>query len=1122
VECPICGNFQVLPDPIIPQKARFHGYRIEEFLGMNLLWTTYLAEGYEKLSGNKVILRIPSTFFVKNIKDASNFYDIVIKAGSLNMPEFPALLDRCLLEGRGYFAFEYLENFKCIAALATGQRQIEYREALTIARNVANGLSKAWSSNLILHKNLIPSNIFTDENYNIKIKNLGIYDFLLKDYSLVKNGFNVWDYRYMSPEFIKFGKADSPLCDIYSLGAILFMLLTGKHPYDGLDFDLISDAPVPNVLDFEPDCPDEIANLVNGMMEKNEQRRISNWDELVNRFDSIILKMPQHTPTLTNIKIDFKRDLIEPVGLKPVKYGAKKKVFVLDRKQEKKDLTNTLARIVRKKLETEKLQLDRKDSFGIFLRKKLSPGLIFVFVIAVLLISFFVFFRLNNVADKILLEQKEKANTKNIKMLSETSSIPDNQLKSPEKADKEDTLSQKRILSPYEIEEQEIYKLINDAKKIIAKNSSDATNIDNAINLMHKAKERARSIKNYKLEQTIINEILELEGKKREPVEKILGELKEKVKEFIAKEDFDGAISFINSYKGPYEEETIQDRKYIVDEIIRNAEEVRKRTQAQKKEAFKKFFEVFKENAKNIICGDLSGFKASIEKHFENELLPIKDYSKSIIEQAEIYIKVPELVNDYITKAQSSSIEIKFVGRPVEKIKKVEVKDGFLFFIRDNVASPSVEQVNLDQIDPDFILEKILKISPDSKEHIFLKALVYLKSGEYKKALQNFKLIEFFSDYDESFLKKLISEYEVEKEFVEILHDCGLKSANLNDINSPQLISDIIKLEIKQDDVERIFLRLQNYKITNSGKEAYSKLDRLVEELENQCMRFDKQNKLYRQIILRGNNKSPGEALIQELHNVNPKTIIRLPVGKYVGSGKSSNAIFISQKDLSIIGEKDVYIEMNLEVNNQNIELSDLIFTGDSVAFKKDAKNVTVKNCLFPNAIITIERAENVRFENCFFRQISILNSKGIYFDHCTLTTVKKSKTDIPLKVEGDSSVEVNNSIVFGELYAILISEKVLPDRVKFNNSLLFGEEGIAAVKDKDGNIDKKTVIKKEIKLHRLCKLKNGIFEEPKFIDPINGNWILVPETPGTKAAKGGTDLGVLWEVFGKNFLLAP
>jgi len=1104
----------------MPQKTRFHGYRIEELVGMNLLWTTYLAEGYEKLYGSKVILRIPTTFFIKNIKESNAFYDLVIRAGTLNMPEFPQLLDRCILEGKVYFAFEYLEKFKCIAALAIGQRQIEYKEALTIVRNVAVGLSKAWSSNLLLHKNLIPSNIFTDENYNIKVKNLGIYDFLLKDYSLIKNGFNVWDYRYMSPEFIRFGKADSPLCDIYSLGAVLFMLLTGRHPYDGLDFDMIPDAPIPNILDFEPDCPAEIAKIVNIMMEKSEQMRISDWEELIHRIDRIILNMPQHTPTLTNIKVDFKRDIIEPVGLKPAKYTSKRKVFVVDKKQDKKDVTNTLARIVRKKLNTDKLQIEKKDTVWNFLKKKLSPGLIFVFIIGVLLISFFIFFSFNNISNKNLIEQG-KVSTKNynVKKESEPAVISDDQLKTPEKGENEDILSQKRIFSPYEIEEQKIYKLINDAKKIVAKTSPDAIDIDNAINLMHKAKEKARSIKNYKLEQTIINEILDLEGKKREPIEKVIEELKAKVKEFTVKGDFEGALSLIKSYKGPYEEETIQERNYIADEIIRNREEIRKKNEVQRKAAFKKFFEIFKENSGSIIRGDFSEFKNSITNLIESDLSAIKDYVNSIIEQIDIYIKIPQLLNDYIIKNSSSSFEIKFIGSPVEKIKKAEIKDGFLFFLRDNAISSSLEQINLDRIDPDFILEKILNIQSDTKENIFLRALVYLKAGEYKKALENFKLIECFSDYNESFLQKLISEYAVEKEFIEILRDCGLGSVTVNDISNPQLISDIIKLEIKQDDVEKLFSRIQNYKIANSGKAAYSKLERLVEELENQCMRFDKQNKLYRQIVLRTSNKTPGDALIQELHNVKPKTIIKLPAGKYNSSGKI-NTIFISQKDLSIVGENGVYIDMNLELTSQNIELSDLIFTGDTVILKKDAKNLTIKNCLFSKAIITIERAEDIRFNNCFFRELFIINSKNLYFDHCTLTTVKKSKTDIPLKIEGDSSVEFDNTIVFGESYAMLISEKVLPDKVKFNNSLLFGEDGIAVVKDKDGNIEKKTAIKKEIKLHRLCKHKNGIFEEPKFIDPVNGNWMLVPETPGTKAAKDGRDVGVLWEIFGKNFLL--
>lgn len=1124
VECPLCNSIQVLPDPIIPQGARFQGYKIEELLGSNLLWTTYKAEGQMKCTGKEVILRIPTTFFHKNVSDVQSFYDAVIKAGTLNMPEFPILLDRCLLTGKVYFAFELLNNFKSIAGLAKGKRLIEYHEALTIVRNVAKGLGNAWSSSLILHKNLKPSNILVDENCNVKILNIGIYDFLLKDYTLIRNGFSVWDCRYTSPEFMSSSSADSPASDIYSLGGVLYMLLTGRHPYDGMEPEAIPHAPPPSVQEFEPDCPANIANIVARMMDKDQQNRISKWEDLINALDIALIKMPQkRTPTLINMQIEVRQGLVEARGLKPTKYSAKK-VFISPSKEkdEKQNLSNTLAKIVPQNfgsLESlprkEKTEKDSTDSP----KKHVSPGVIFAIAATITFALVFTFLLLKNPQKKISEEEKAVETVSSAKKTEkdsfagekkEKTETTDTKIQSPISEESKNT--QTKVISPIQKEEQAIAKLIEKAGKIV---SDKPEEIDEALKLLYEAKQKALLIKDFRLEQSIIDEILVLEEKKYQPIKNVLQDLATKANALIAKGEFDTAINLVKSYSGPYEKETEKERKSFVEDIIRQKNEALKKIAEQKNKSAEKLNEILPSYIKNIVDGDTDGFKLAIKDSLDTDLALVKDYAISLLNQADTYIKTPQLLRNYLQEKQDKSFEIKFLGQDTEKVKNLKLKDDVLTFRNDSISIPSAEkQAKIGQIDPDFILEKVLLIAPDSKDNEFLKALVYLRWGNYGKALENFNAMQYGCGIP---LVKIIPDYRAKKEFLEILQICGIMVVP-DGTNNLKIIADISKLELKQEQAEKIFSMLQNYRTNNSNTETFSSIKNIAEALEHQCLRADKKNRLLKQtIVQKGDKTTLGDALLEEIQNISGRATIKLTRGKYASSQKQNNVVFLSQKDISFTGEKGVEIEMDLEITGQNIEVSNLTFTGKSVFIRKTAKNVKIKNCMFSQAELIVDQVEGISFENCFLRQVSIRNAKEVSFSHCTLTTLKMAKAVIPLEIEGES-IEVNDSIIYGDKYAVLFSGKGAPSKRRFNNTLIYGEEGLVVEKDQTDKIDEKNAVKKQSGLSKHCKVKNGIFTAPQFIDAANSNWALVPGTAGTKSAKDGSDIGVNWQVLLDNF----
>ncbi len=283
VQCPICDSYLIVPDPILPCQSDYHGYKIESMRASTLLWNTYEVSSTGR-NGKKVVslLRIPGTFFLKRISNFDEFANVVIQSGSIHAAGIPKLKDYSLVNGKVYFIFEFFRSHN-LESFITKNGPLDPNIALDIVRNVAESLNQVWNKNAKIHQNLLPNNIRLNNKLESKIMNIGLSRYLLQDHTLLELGFNIWDQRYMSPEFSVSGVGDSPLCDIYALGAILYYLITGKHPYFNVPSQNIPYSPIPEI---PTDIPAPIISIVQLMMAKQTSIRLQNWSEVIERIDS--------------------------------------------------------------------------------------------------------------------------------------------------------------------------------------------------------------------------------------------------------------------------------------------------------------------------------------------------------------------------------------------------------------------------------------------------------------------------------------------------------------------------------------------------------------------------------------------------------------------------------------------------------------------------------------------------------------------------------------------------------------------------------------------------------------------------------------------------------------------
>ena len=190
--------------------------------------------------------------------------------------------------GNWYLIMEYVDGYNFGDLLKRKQHVIEY-DCLLICQSVAAALDYAWNDHGIIHCDIKPENIMVNSDGVVKLTDLGIsrkFQFLEHPESVVSDHVTGTP-AYISPEQV-FGDVELDCrTDIYSLGAALYHLATGRLLFPGADNDAIlrehvdaaSQAPDPRM--FAPDLPDGFARMLEKMTVKDRELRYQDWEAVL-------------------------------------------------------------------------------------------------------------------------------------------------------------------------------------------------------------------------------------------------------------------------------------------------------------------------------------------------------------------------------------------------------------------------------------------------------------------------------------------------------------------------------------------------------------------------------------------------------------------------------------------------------------------------------------------------------------------------------------------------------------------------------------------------------------------------------------------------------------------------
>ena len=201
----------------------------------------------------------------------------------LNHPNIVAVYDWGQTGNTYFMAMEYVKG-RTLAAVLRQQTRFTARNAAIVAGHIAGALAYAHRNNVV-HRDIKPANILMGDNGDVKVADFGIARALDAghDAGLTQDGAVMGTATYFSPEQAK-GEGLDLRSDLYSLGVVLYELLTGRAPFIGESalataYKQVNEQP-PTIRSIVADCPLPLEAIVAKCMTKNAEMRYPSADQL--------------------------------------------------------------------------------------------------------------------------------------------------------------------------------------------------------------------------------------------------------------------------------------------------------------------------------------------------------------------------------------------------------------------------------------------------------------------------------------------------------------------------------------------------------------------------------------------------------------------------------------------------------------------------------------------------------------------------------------------------------------------------------------------------------------------------------------------------------------------------
>ena len=269
-------------------------YQIIKTIGEGGMANVYLA--YDTILDRNVAVKVLRGDLATDEKFVRRFQREALSASSLSHPNIVEVYDVGEDNESYYIVMEYIEG-KQLKQLLKRRGKLTLNEVVDIMLQVTDGMSAAHDS-YIIHRDIKPQNIMILENGLIKITDFGIA-MALNSTQLTQTNSVMGSVHYLPPEQAS-GKGATIQSDVYSMGILMYELLTGELPFRGDNAVEIAlkqiKEPLPSVREKDSSIPQSIENIIIKATAKNPKNRYTDAREMHDDLKTALSKERENEP----------------------------------------------------------------------------------------------------------------------------------------------------------------------------------------------------------------------------------------------------------------------------------------------------------------------------------------------------------------------------------------------------------------------------------------------------------------------------------------------------------------------------------------------------------------------------------------------------------------------------------------------------------------------------------------------------------------------------------------------------------------------------------------------------------------------------------------------------------